>query len=82
MGPTKKVMIFVLTVGLPGAAIHYTLDGSAPTTTHGTLINQNVGRVDLSRAAGATKSFTLQAIGSFSGMTPSNVTSFSITLTD
>jgi hypothetical protein len=50
------------------------------------LINQNVGRIDLSRMSGGkllhTRSFTVQAIGMFTSKTPSNVATFNITLTD
>ncbi len=49
-----NTMGFIIATSVPGAYLRYTLDGSTPTPTHGAVITQNVGQIDLALLVGQT----------------------------
>jgi uncharacterized protein YegP (UPF0339 family) len=61
-----------LSTATSGATIRYTTDGSTPTTTAGTLINQSSGSTTITIVAGDT--VTIKALAYKTGMTTSIVT--------
>ena len=74
-------MSFIIATSVPGAYLRYTLDGSAPTPTHGAVITQNVGQLGaILQPSETTHTWLVRVIAYGLYKTPSNVKDFTITL--